>query len=144
MYAGPPKPGPLAHVDLADSGADALGPQPGHVEQAPPPAGHRPVAVLPLGSDVGHLGRGRHRREPAVGLEAEVFANDVVLREVGVDRQVELDLGRLPQRLALQLGHGLVDHLAVQVVADGGDVTRLARCPAGCRARGSRGRAWRS
>ena len=40
--------------------------------------------------------------------------------------QVELDLGRLAHRLALQLGHRLGDHLAVEVVADRGDVAGLA------------------
>ena len=44
---------------------------------------------------------------------------------MGVDRHVELDLGRLAHRLALQLGHRLVHHLAVEVVADGGDVAAL-------------------
>ncbi len=64
--------------------------------------------------------------EAPVRLEAQILPRHVVLRQVRVEREIELDLGRLAERLALQLGDHLVDHLAVQVVADGGDVARLA------------------
>ena len=87
--------------------------------------GQRPVAVEPFGLDVVDLGVGGHRGQAAVGLQAEVLPGDVVGGQVGGDGQVQLDLGRRAQLLALQLGHRLGDHLHVQVVADGGDVAGL-------------------
>ncbi len=63
--------------------------------------------------------------EPPVRLEPQLLLGDVVGREEGVGRHVELDLRRLGDRLALHLGDRLGDHLAVQVVADRRDVTRL-------------------
>src|SRR5581483_2940427 len=66
-----------------------------------------------------------HGGQAPVGLEAELLLGHVVGREVGVDGEVELDLGGLAQLLPLELGDGLADHLDVQVVADGRNVSRL-------------------
>ena len=44
---------------------------------------------------------------------------------MGVDGQVDRDLDRLGRRGAGQLADGLGDHLAVEVVADRGDVAGL-------------------
>ena len=118
--------GDLDDVELADVEAGGLGPQAGHLEQRRGLVGHRAVAVLPLGPDVVDLGLGGDRGQAPVGLEPQLLLLDVGLGQVGVERQVELDLGRLAHLLALQLGHDLADHLAVQVVADRGDVARLA------------------
>src|SRR5690606_33074357 len=86
----------------------------------------RAVPVEPLRADVVDLRWGRHRRQAAIRLEPQLLALDVVLREVRVEGQLELDLGRLARSFALQLRDRLGDHLAVQVVADRGDVARLA------------------
>ena len=88
-------------------------------------AGGRPVPVFPLGADVVDVARVGDRGEAPVRLHADVVAGDVVARQVRVDGQVDGDLDRLGDGLALELGDGLGDHLAVEVEADGGDVARL-------------------
>ncbi len=95
------------------------------ISRASAGVGQRAVAVLPLGADVGDLGLARDRRQPPVRLEPQLLLGDVVGREEGIGGHVELDLRRLGDRLALHLGDRLGDHLAVQVVSDRGDVTRL-------------------
>ena len=111
--------------DVGDAEAVALGPQVADRQQRLGRRRQRAVAVLPLGADVVDLGRRRDRGQAPVGLEAQLLLGDVVRRQEGVGRDVELDLGRRADRLALHLGHRLGDHLAVEVVADGGDVAGL-------------------
>ena len=111
--------------DLGQPEPVALGAQIADRQQRLGRRRQRAVAVLPLGADVVDLGRRRDGGQAPVRLEAQLLLGDVVRREVGVGRHVELDLGRRPDRRALHLGHRLGDHLAVEVVADGGDVARL-------------------
>jgi hypothetical protein len=47
------------------------------------------------------------------------------VRDVRVDRQLDLDLGRACLALALEVGDGLADHPDVEVEADAGDVAGL-------------------
>ena len=70
--------------------------------------------------------------------------DDVLLRHVGVDPRVDPHRARRDAALALQLGDRLVQHLDVELEADGGDVARTAPRRAARRRRGSRGRASRS
>jgi len=95
---------------------------------------HRAVAVLPLTADVGHLGGRGDRRQPTVGLEAQLFLGHVVDGQERIGGHVELHFaGCLGRCLALHLANGLGDHLAVQVVPHSCDVTalRLAQQVAG-------------
>ena len=85
--------------------------------------GQRAIPVEPLGADVVDLGVGRHRGEPAVGLEPQVLAADIVLGKMGVERQIKFDLGRLPDLLTLQFRDRFAHHLDVKVVTDGGYMT---------------------
>ena len=62
-----------------------------------------------------------------VGLEPGGLLGHVILGQVGVDRQLDGYLGRLSDRFALQLGYRFGHHLAIEVVADGGDVPGLRR-----------------
>ena len=86
----------------------------------------RAVAVLPLGSDVVDLSRVGDSGQAAVGLESEFLFGDVIGRQKRITRHVELDFGGLlGHRFALHFGDRFGDHLAVQVVTDRSDVTRL-------------------
>ena len=63
--------------------------------------------------------------KPPVRLHADVVAADVVAGQVRIEWQIENDLERFDGLLALQLADRFGDELAVQVEADGRDVTAL-------------------
>src|SRR6478735_2259950 len=117
----------LVRLDLqvAQAEAVALGAQRADVEQRLRRVRDGAIPVLPLDADVVDLGRCRDVGQPPVRLQAQLLLLDVVLRQERIGRHVELDLARLLHRLALHLPDGLGDHLAVEVVADRGDVPAL-------------------
>ena len=64
-------------------------------------------------------------RDLLVGLEPQPLAGDVVVRQVRVDGKVDLDLGDLVRRLALELRHRLPDEPHIKVEADRRNVPGL-------------------
>ena len=78
------------------------------------------------GVHVGRVRTGPGGGQAPVSLQAEVATRHVVVGQVGVDRELNADLRHVGRRGPGQLGHRLGNHLAVEVVADRGDVAALA------------------
>ena len=76
----------------------AMHPEPGHLEEVGDRLGRLAVPVVELGTDRLEVLLGGDRRELAVGLQPQPLAGDVVVREVGVDRQLDLDVAELLRR----------------------------------------------
>ena len=63
--------------------------------------------------------------ELLVGLEAQSLARDIVVGQMGIDRQLDLDLAELLIGLALETRDGLTDEPDIEVETDTGDVAGL-------------------
>ena len=63
--------------------------------------------------------------QPAVDLHPLAVGLDVAAGDVGLDVQLQVDRPEVLDRLVLEPADGLVEQLAVQLVADGGDVAAL-------------------
>ena len=63
--------------------------------------------------------------QPLVHLQPQPLGRDVVVRQVGVDGQLDADLGELRLGVAAELVHRLADQPDVEVEADVGDVAGL-------------------
>src|SRR4051812_30457884 len=80
--------------------------------------GHGAETVLQLGAELLEQGDVPRGGDAAVDVDLRLLVGDVVGGDVGVDVDVEADgLGRLVLPRALHLGHGLVEHLEVELEA---------------------------
>src|SRR5258708_738601 len=82
----------------------------------------RAVAVLQFGGYVGELRFGFDAGDAFIHLEALVFFGDVVRGNADVEDEVELGFGFVGRGLAFHLADSALEHLRVELKADGFDV----------------------
>src|SRR5438067_9805138 len=85
----------------------------------------RPVAVLGRDLELAQHVLVLDEREPAVQVDLQRLARDVARGDVGVDARVHADRPRGEPPLARELRNRLVQHLDVELEAEGCDVARL-------------------
>src|SRR5258708_29737159 len=81
--------------------------------------GRRPKAVRKLARDFLFLRVSGYPRNPLVGSQTQVLALDVLRWDADIEPKVECAAEIRRSFFALQGGHGALEHLAVQVEADG-------------------------
>src|SRR6476661_685306 len=113
------------HADVGDARLARDGAQPGHLDEVAHRLRRCAVAVDQRGLDLGEGGLVDDTGELLVGLEPQTLARDVVVRQVGVDGQLDLDLGRRALAVAAEVGHRLAHEAHIEVEADPCDVAGL-------------------
>ena len=112
-------------ADVADAGGAGHDAQSRDLEEVLHRLGRRAVAVAQLRLDLVDGLERLDGRELLVRLEAQPLPRHVVVRQVRIDRQLDLDLGRHVDGVAAEVGDGLADEADVEVEAHALDVTGL-------------------
>src|SRR4051812_492406 len=105
---------PALEGDLAQTRLSCPSPEAGHRQQTAHRLGRLAVTVEELLGQQCDVVVGAHLRQPLVHLEAQPLAGHVVVRQVGVDGQLDAHLPLLRLALALELLHGLADEPDVE------------------------------
>jgi len=95
------------------------------VEQIADGRGRRAVAVLQLGGDVGELRFSFNAGDAFIHLQTLIFFRDVVRGNANVEAEIELGFGFVGRGFPFHLTYGTLEHLSVQLEADGFDVAAL-------------------
>ncbi len=133
-----------AEGDVARAGAAELDPRLLEQQQVGQRLGHRAEAVLELLAQLLEVGDLAGRGDPAVDVDLGLLVGDVVGGDVGVD--VDVEAHRLAALLALLRPPSRPRPRRASAGRARSRAPRrgpTARRRAGCRRRGSRGRAWR-
>src|SRR5712664_1727462 len=85
----------------------------------------RAEAIFELLSNVGPFFVGGNGGDALVGAQAEIFAGDVIMRNAHVEAEAKGSAEIGSGLFALQLGNCALEHLTVEVEADGFDVAVL-------------------